>query len=539
MEVSVEFSDSQLMTINRYFTSPRGSIFALKNLPQEVAGALFSRYSRTQESLRELFLAEFAQYVPSPSSDQDEGMLTAARDFYERVLIGYGDDSVAQMGGAHLACEDVSNLAAKALEDGRIGIAAIEKSTRYVPYDSQVGGRWRYYTPRSPRPVKEKYERTLDFLFASYAHQMPKVIEKLKAKHPLPSLTLRHPRTGEGHRFRDEVPGWARYAYALAIRSKACDILRGYLPMATLTNVGLFGTGQAFEHLITKCLSSELYEVEHIGERSFDELSLVIPSMIKRANSSKYLTGTRVAIRDLLRDAVVDVTPRQPWSYGKQVKLIASSLAPEHYVASAIVYPHHSIPLRCHGFTKDEWAKIFQAYASLRTHRREKPGRALEHADVIFDICADIGTYRDLQRHRILTQDRQLFTVEHGYNTPEALVEFGFADLFHECMQRAADLYGDIAKFAPYHAQYTVPFAYNTHWYMKLNLRELVHIVELRSQPQGHPDYRQLVLDMWDQAVAKYPLFGLFGKFICRDEQPLGRLDAEIRNQVKQKQGTL
>src|SRR3989304_6056486 len=123
-----------------FFTNLDRDVFGLK-LPQEVAGALFSRYSRSSKGLRQVFLDEFwgqeGLALPTLPAEQDSSALKKAREFYDRVLIGYGDDSVAQLGGAHIACENISNVAANILEDARIGIAPLEKSTRYVRFDQK------------------------------------------------------------------------------------------------------------------------------------------------------------------------------------------------------------------------------------------------------------------------------------------------------------------------------------------------------------------------------------------------------------------
>src|SRR5262245_23064201 len=140
-----DFSSTEQQNLTPFFTNLTEPIFGLK-LPQEVAGALFSRYSRSTKSLRRIFLDEFLgnsdlllHQLPGnqQTTEEHSAALKKAREFYDRVLIGYGDDSVAQLGGAHVACEQISNVAAKLLEDARIGIAPLEKSTRYVRFDAK------------------------------------------------------------------------------------------------------------------------------------------------------------------------------------------------------------------------------------------------------------------------------------------------------------------------------------------------------------------------------------------------------------------
>src|SRR5438270_9947490 len=164
----VEFTEAEAAILGRYFTNLDRPVFALRNLPEVVKGALFSRYSRTEKSLRRVLLDEFindpesgfAGIAGSPHADDDDMVaVRRAEEFYERVLVGYGDDSVAELAGAHVAVEGLSALAAKEIEDSRIGLSPLEKSTRYVFFDRQIDGRFEYVRPHDVMhsPVAEIY----------------------------------------------------------------------------------------------------------------------------------------------------------------------------------------------------------------------------------------------------------------------------------------------------------------------------------------------------------------------------------------------
>src|SRR5213594_3784038 len=143
-----EFTPDERAALAPYFTTLDGPVFALVNLPEVVKGALFARYSRSPKSLRRLFLDEFVGELDTTGDvtiDATVG-LERAEQLYERVFVEYGDDSVAQLGGVHLACEQASNLLTKVLEWGRL-MAYLEQSTRYIPYDSRINGRYRYCRP--------------------------------------------------------------------------------------------------------------------------------------------------------------------------------------------------------------------------------------------------------------------------------------------------------------------------------------------------------------------------------------------------------
>jgi thymidylate synthase ThyX len=145
----------------------------------------------------------------------------------------------------------------------------------------------------------------------------------------------------------------------------------------------------------------------------------------------------------------------------------------------------------------------------------------------------NLGLYRDLHRHRILTQERQAFTTAHGYDTPREIEEAGFRHEFDACMNVAATLYEDIYRDMPGEAQYVVPFAYKIRWYMKMNLREAVHLCELRTMPQGHADYRFIAQEMWRKIQEIHPVLVEVGKFIDWKSYRLGRLQSEMRTEFK------
>ena len=547
------FSPIDRQKLTPFFTNLTAPIFGLK-LPQEVAGALFSRYSRSAKSLRQIFLDEFLgnadlQLSQLPGGTGSTSTETAsseavqkARAFYDRVLIGYGDDSVAQLGGAHIACENISNVAAKILEDARIGIAPLEKSTRYVRFDTKgPDGDYLFY--KEPTLMasthREAYLSGMRLLFETYAAQLEPMLAFVRDSLPIDSVEWKHPQTGEPLTYHeaqkdDTLKKWTEGAYRSTVRAQACDILRSYLPAATLTNVGLFGVGQAFEHLLNKLYSLELAEAHSIAESMHTELNSLIPSFVKRAQRNEYLVQTAASTRALTHTLLSD----QSIAASPPVSLIDYDQDAEDQILAAILYPHTRQPLsqlraRVKEFSAEQRAQIFDEYIGQRQHRRDKPGRALEHGYYTFDIIGNLGLYRDLQRHRILTQERQDFSTVHGYDTPIEIEQAGFLSAFDHCMAQAADLYEQLSADFPYEAQYVVPFAYRVRWYMKLNLREAIHVGELRTLPQGHPDYRFIVQEMWRLIGEVHPTLARSAKFIDWQTYRLGRLQAEMRTEYK------
>ena len=548
--MSSEFTPDEQKSLIPFFTNLERSVFGLK-LPQEVAGALFSRYSRSTKSLRRTFLDEFLGdpelglkdlLGAQTSASDNSAALKKARAFYDRVLVGYGDDSVAQLGGAHIACENISNVAAKLLEDARIGIAPLEKSTRYVRFDQRnAAGEYLFY--REPRIIssrhRDAYLEVMNLLFDTYSRQMEPMLEFVSRSLPIDEMQLRHPTTGKTLSY-DEAKGneklqrWAETAYRATVRAHACDVLRSYLPAATLTNVGLFGVGQAFEYLLSKLYSHELSEAKELAGAMHSELNQLIPSFVKRAQFNEYLVSTAAAAKALAKNAVTT----SPLKSAEPVMLIDYDAQAEEKIIAAILYSHARQPLAqlrelASKLGADERRKILNEHFSKRRHRRDKPGRAFENVYYTFDVLGNLGLYRDLHRHRILTQERQDFTTVHGYDTPPEIEEAGFKTEFDHCMKRAAELYERIDREFPSEVQYVVPFAYKIRWYMKMNLREAVHMCELRTMPQGHPDYRFIAQEMWRKIQEVHPTLAEAGKFIDWKKYRMGRLQSEMRTEFK------
>ena len=548
--MTAEFTADEEKRLATFFTNLDRSTFGLK-LPQEVAGALFSRYSRSTKSLRRTFLDEFLGDTDlglkellgarSTASD-DSAALKKARAFYERVLVGYGDDSVAQLGGAHLACENISNVAAKLIEDARIGIAPLEKSTRYVRFDQKdAAGNYLYY--REPKIMasrhRDAYLETMNLLFDTYSRQMEPMLASIAKALPIEQLEVRDPSSGNSLSYAesqkdDRLRRWAETAYRATVRAHACDVLRSYLPAATLTNVGMFGVGQAFEYLISKLYSHELSEAQALAAAMHSELDQLIPSFMKRARRNEFLVGISDAAAALARKAVTTAAA----STRESVKLVDYDDRAEEKAVAAILYSHtrHSLTeLRqvAAAMSDEQRRKVLEEHFAKRRHRRDKLSRAFENVYYTFDILGNLGLYRDLHRHRILTQERQDFTTVHGYDTPPEIQEAGFKNDFDDCMKRAADLYERIHADLPSEAQYVVPFAYKIRWYMKMNLREALHMVELRTMPQGHPDYRFICQEMWRRIQEVHPTLAECGRFVDWKRYRLGRLQSEMRTEYK------
>jgi thymidylate synthase ThyX len=526
------FTADEIRALTPFFTNTDRPVFALVNLPETVKGALFARYSRSAKSLRRLFLDEFAGEVAdaSRSTRVTEGAGAQRADkLYAKVLNEYGDDSVAQLGAAHLACEGVSNVLTKVLEWGRL-MAYLEQSTRYVPYTDKPGGRWKYHVPAEldGSPLRDQFVSTLDVAFDTYARWIPLLEAHFREKHP------KAPEDSDG-------------VYRSVIRAKALDTLRGLLPAATTSNVGLFGTGQAFEALLLRMFAHPLQEVRACADLMLTELRQVIPAFLTRVDQPErggrwiqYLSETRTAFDAAAQKFLADL----PVEARDEVTLTDFDPDGELKVAAAALYPHSALSDtqlldQVRILSPADRAALLKAYVGRRGNRRHKPGRAFERTSYRFDVLTDYGAFRDLQRHRLLTLEWQPLSTRHRYMEPAALEQAGAHLEWRTVMKQAADLYERLVSAGLRDAApYAVPMAYRVRFYMEMNAREAMHVIELRTAPQGHPAYRR-VCQLMHRAIADvagHRAIAAAMTFADHSEVELERLQSE--RAMEKKRGT-
>tara|TARA_Y100001970_G_scaffold179520_2_gene218550 strand:+ start:36257 stop:37864 length:1608 start_codon:yes stop_codon:yes gene_type:complete len=522
-----QFSSNEEDILRRYFTNLDQPVFALVNLPEVVKGALFARYSRTHKSLRRLFLDEFVEDLDvsgDHSIDATVG-LAKAEELYQRVFVEYGDDSVAQLGGVHLACEQASNLLTKVLEWGRL-MSYLEQSTRYLSYDTRIDGRYRYH--RDPEilssPIGTKYVGEMDRIFESYGELVPLMQDFYRSQH------------AQGTDIGD-------LAYRQTIRAKAFDAVRGLLPAASLSNVGIYGTGQAYEALLLRMRAHPLPEARSYSDLMLAELRKVIPSFLRRVDVeergvawSRYLETNQITMKEIAESVTGGITPDP----APEVDLIDWDPDGERKMLAAMLYPYSQIPETqlvdlVDGMTATQRIDLVRRYVGERGNRRHRPGRALERLDYRFDVLGDYGGFRDLQRHRLLTIEWQSLTPDHGYETPEALVNAGLGERYAGVMERSRSLYQMLLPEFPERAAYAVAMAFRVRYVMQFNAREALHMIELRSQPQGHPNYRRIAQEMYHQIATKagHSAVAEMFTYIDLSAGEDGRLQAEKALEVK------
>ena len=493
---SDELTDREREILKPYLSDVDANVFALENLNPEVIGGALARYSRAPTGFKETVAREFLNPDGSPNDVKGSQMI-------DRVVNKYGDDSVAELAVAPLCIEEISNLMTKVIEDCRIGGSPIEESTRYVLYDVKKDGRWRYVCPDNIKEsgLGKAFVENMDFLFETYAAMVAPMQGLFRKRLTEDAFKIEVERDGKIQKAgRKSLEGENeikahRIAYNFTMRSAACDVIRCILPACTQANVGLVGNGRFYSGLITKLLSQDLDEAHKLAESIRKALNTQIPTFIKRAKRNDYLVNNHHKMRRLCHDLFISAQiesspelelledrPEDQW-----VNLLSNMIFP--YVQ------HSSSQIRgvVKALSEERKKQIFESYIGSRQSKRDRPGRALEYGYPIqFDILAGFAEYRDLQRHRMLTQQRQDLGVDLGYSVPEEIEEVGMGSKVEECFERTESLHRDLKRAGmEQEAQYATLFNHFIRWNVGMNLREMGHLVELRTQKAGHPKYRR------------------------------------------------
>ncbi|MBV52003.1 MAG: hypothetical protein CMH77_05850 [Nitrospinae bacterium] len=535
-----DLTEQEKENLSSYISDVDADVFVISNLNPEVVGAALARYSRAPTGLKETVVREFLN--PDGTPNEVKGT-----ELIDRVVNKFGDDSVAELAVAPLCIENVSNLMTKIIEDCRIGGSPIEESTRYVLYDVKRNDQWRYVRPESimKSELAERYVQTMDFLFETYAGLVEPMQELFRKKLSAEKFQIEVERDGQvikagADDLVDDGERRAhRLAYSFTMRSAACDVIRCILPASTKANMGLVGNGRFYSSLITKLLSQELDEGWLLAENIRKALETQIPTFIKRAGKNDYLAENQKKIRDLSTSLFKDV----PIETVPEVALIEDRV--EGYTINLlanIIFPHvqHSttqIRNIVRTLTEEKRSEVLSTAMGERESKRDRPPRAFEYGYPInFDVITGFAEYRDLQRHRMLTQQRQDMNVSLGYSVPEEIGEIGKSEVVQECFERAESLHGELVKAGLIReAQYATLFNHYIRWNMGMNARELGHLVELRSQKAGHPKYRRTVQMMTKLYLQRHPEMEALVKFVDYNDynEGISRAEQEARTARK------
>ncbi len=519
--VAEQYTLEESYLLAPFFTNLDQSVYLVLIPAPELVGALLSRTSRAKGDLRTIFLKDYLlpSLNPTRSADDSDDSWKAkrayaghfrdfidflhlhsfadlfanrkARDFYAKWLAQYGDDSIAQLAGTHLVFAGLSQIAIKHFEDMTLGIAPIEKSTRYVDYTEKLNGQYLYYTDPDLGDYQPKYREAMDFMFDSYKALIPKLTKWLSAEFP------------------SEKAG--------VIEKKVFDTLRGLLPMSTLSQVAFFLNGQAAEHLINRSVKHPLGEIRWAAKRAQEELSKVIPSFLlrlkeaKAENYQKYLATKHSRVSKHSKRCQAALADTDYSIFQERVELIEYDPNARQKIVTAILY---EVPGNQYSWSEiydeiETWSsrrldKVLADYFKGRDQRWQKAGSALENSYVRFEILINIGAWRDLHRHRIQTQSRQSFSIHHGYDTPTELRKADLHESYETALDAVSELFLDLETNLPVKksihnssvlrsllAQYTACLAHRVLFVQYQNLRQALYEIGLRTVKAGHPDYRE------------------------------------------------
>ena len=513
---SVSITEAGNAELAKYVTNTEGTVYGFTSQisPVTVAAAM-ARLSRRGDDMRVTLLDEFIGKV-----EKDEQLL-------HRVITAYGDDSVQQLVGQHFVVEGASILLTKKLERGRLA-SYLEQSSRYIYFDQKdTKGHYRYYIPPELKgKIRSQYIKTMNQLFDIYSDLVQKMTEHVRATSKIPKS--------------EQDAAWRS-----ATKAQACDAIRDLLPLSTKATVGIFASGQALESLIMHLLGDELLEAQQAGQAMLEEGRKVIPVFLERADKPDR-GGATTAYRSLTRQTVRELASKLLPSTHTDTTVQPASLVSytprnELDIVADMLYEYSDQPLETLQQTVAEWpydrkVEVFKAYMGERLNRRQRPGRALEKIHYSFDLVGKYGTFKDLQRHRMVDDlEWQEFTPRHGYDVPRLVEEAGFTDAYEQCFDLSLQLYSALqASAGPLVAQYAVLHGHHVRWKVTINAREAFQKLELRSTPQGHPAYRKLAKQMHACIADVHPLVAEAMIFMNKDEDPeLARLAAERYTQYK------
>lgn len=532
-----EFSESEKKILLNHFSNTDDAVFAVITPRQVDRGALMSRYSRTDKSMRKIFLDEFLQ-------NENRG-----EEFYSKVLLEYGDDSVAELGEAQIAIEGLSNIAVKKIEDRRIGLSYLEKSSRYVAWDKKVNGEYKFFKDADIMNSKyaDQYLESCNLDFDVYSKNIQLMTSYIQEREPIENQKFKNS-SGEDVLFshlRDEADvKSATRIYNATIKAKSLDVLRGILPASTLTNVGITGNGRAFEYLLTVLYSSGLKEEREIAVKIHRELDTTIKSFVKRADDrhGKALQGY---LTDLKNTAGTFnkkyLKSKKPKDFLVEMVECEPEKKAEDKIISALLYEqssgmsYHEILSQIQKINPAARKKIIKTFSNLRQNRRHRPPRGFEMTEYTFDLLTNFGMFRDFHRHRVLTLERQMLTTDHGFSVPKEILSLGIRKDFEDCMYKSKEVFNLLRQKTSEQAQYVVNFAYKYPYFMKLNLREATHLIELRTVPQGHQDYRRVAQEMFKSIKKIHPNLSQIIKHVDLKKYNLERLESEKRIEEKRK----
>ncbi len=460
--------------ISTPMTTPDRRIYLMKDLPPEVVAVAFAKTSRSPEPFDQI-----ATELNEAKSSQ----------FHEKWVVGYGHASVAEHAVLSLAVENVSILAAKAIEDNRLA-SYTEKSTRYQIYDPD-----HVYRPaafKSHPDLNRQYEDLIRELTTTYISWSDKAVEHLRRADPCPA---------------DKSPKM----WESRLRAKACDAIRYLLPTATLTNLGWTINARALAHAIRKLTGSPLAELREIGAEVKASALEKVPTLLKYADPdvARYNGANRVVAELANKIPPVERLCRE---IGPDVRLVHYDHDGLRRLACGVAYSNqHTDWLQLEessvGWTEAEMLSLVLCSVDSLGQYDSMP-RAFEHLNYTIEITVDYGAWRDIQRHRIGTQSAQELTPELGWTTPQLIKDLGLKSDYERLIEQSASVHDALKPEFPNEAVYALMLAFRKRTLFEWNMRQVCHFVKLRGSSKGHDAYRVVAHDVWRRVLEAQPWVG-------------------------------
>jgi thymidylate synthase ThyX len=328
------------------------------------------------------------------------------------------------------------------------------------------------------------------------------------------------------------------------VRAKALDLVRGVLPAASLSHVGIYATGQTYEQLVLHLLAHPLAEARAYGEMLLDELQAVMPSFVARVprpdrggrwieylrerSESAAAAAERLGLGEA-REEMTAPSVRLVRAHGTEEELLAALV----YEASAVGEEQALAAVA--RLSPEERTALVRDLVATRENRRHRPGRGFETLTYRFEIVSDYGAFRDLQRHRLLTCQWQRLSPDLGADVPHEVEQSGLGPKYTRALEISRTEYErlrveGLAEEAPY----ALCLAYRIRYVLELDAREALHLIELRSGREGHPSYRAVALQMREAIAAVHPSVAAAMTFVDESTEPrLERLLSEMRNEAR------
>lgn len=515
MNINIDETDKKIL--EHFFTNLDKPVFYTKNLHPEVWALFQARYSRSTEGLREGFIkllreanVEYSQlrklFKEGTPGLELKHALEKAIKFMDKWVLGYGHSSIAEGAVVGIGIEGVSILSTKFIETARL-CSFIEKSTRYVKFD-----RGSFYKPKVIKESRfsKDYDYIIDLLFNTYEQLSEPVLEYIKSQ-------------TEKDREKNEK-AWLR-----ACAARRFDAIRYILPAATKTSFGWTVNARELAHTIRKMLSYPLDETKEIGNLLIEEGEKVLPSLLRHTEFNPYLHKSETVLKD---EYIHQVTKEKTEHNDVKLMLAPSKEELSIHLTAAIVYKNSLLSYEealdmVKKMNDDERINIFRKVTEgLGPH--DMPPREFENIHFTWDVLVDYGAFRDIQRHRMMTQSEQMLTTFLGYEIPDDITGAGCEHDYRKAMEEVDKVFREMFEEYPYESQYIIPLGYRKRVLITTNLRQLHHLIRLRSKPHGHMSYRNIVQKMYLILKEQY---GEWADSIeCNFENVnLGRLKSELK----------